>query len=112
MVNYKFIYDPLSAYIPESLDQDEICKVVQIHKGLEHSLVEVVALAQVVSDSCLVETLTLVQEARHVFVRRLQQSVLDEELYPLFGVHVELLAADRHLLRPRVVFAATEYQRI
>lgn len=78
---------------------------MQVDEGPQHALVEVVALAQVVADGCLVEALALVQERGHVLARVAQQAVLDEELDALLGVHVELLAADGHLLRPRVVFA-------
>jgi hypothetical protein len=112
--------------LAQRLHQDQIRKVVQVHEGLEHLLVERRLLAQVVADGRLAQTLAPKQrhrqwrvkcaKMRHLPVEEscdvlrsvLQQSLLHQELDALLGVHVELLAAQGQLLGPRRVFAATK----
>lgn len=79
---------------------------MEVDKGSQHPLVEVVPLAKVIANGSLVQPFALVQEGGNVLRRVDEQAVLDEELDALLGVHVEFLPADRHLLGARVVLTA------
>ena len=85
--------------LPQRLHEDEVGEVVELDEGAQHALVEIVALAEVVADRRLVQALALVEELGHVVGAVAQQAVLDQVLDALLRVHVELLAADRRLLR-------------
>ena len=85
--------------LPERLHQDQVREVVQLDERAQHPLVEVVTLAEVIADRRFVQALALVQELGDVLRRRCQQIVLDQVLDALLRVHVELLTADRRLLR-------------
>ena len=55
--------------MPEGLHENEVREVVKIDERLQHFLVEVALLPEVVANGRLVQTFALVQESCHVIWR-------------------------------------------
>lgn len=72
----------------KSLHQFEVYELMEIHEGMQWPNIELFPLAQVVTDGCFVEPLTLVEKVGDVLGHVLQQLVLHQELDPIFGVRV------------------------